>query len=196
MTLVDLGTNGQPPTWVSWQSPDLVVNTGAYTGTTNASYSIRWTASLVADPTVTVSATVSFTIQCTPTKLVMTTPMNGGAEIVLISDSSAYTSYNFPAYVTDRVCPGSSTPKFTRVLTQVSPSGTTAVSLFKLDVVKMTQIAKAFTAEYTMQVTTGLKLTSVTDNQTFKIKVIDCSISLTSDLPTNSYSISRDTKVV
>ncbi len=74
-----------------------------------------------------------------------------------MSDSSDYKIFALPVYYPNRSCPGNTVPKWTRALTQVSPAGTVAVSLFRLDLIQMTQIAKAFTANYAMQITTGIR---------------------------------------
>lgn len=140
-----------------------MVNTALNTDLADKTYWIKATISLVDDPTVTVTVAVTFTVLCTPTKLIMTEAINKGEPIVLLSDSSSYKSYALPVYYANRSCPGNTVPKWTRVLTQVSPGGTVAVSLFKLDVIKMTQIAKAFTTNYTMQITTGIKGTLLKD---------------------------------
>ena len=80
-----------------------------------------------------------------------------------MSDSSDYKTFSLPVYYVNRSCPGNTVPKWTRALTQVSPAGTVAVSLFRLDLIQMTQIAKAFTANYTMQITTGIRGTLLKD---------------------------------
>jgi len=49
-----------------------VVNTVLNTDLADKTYFIKATISLVADPTITVTVAVTFTVLCTPTKLIMT----------------------------------------------------------------------------------------------------------------------------